>query len=336
MRFQLKKTEKLSSLNSLNLVTDIWTDAMMRSFIGFKVQGISDDWKMVKALLCCKQLVGSHTNESIFAAFLEITSEYKIEKKVFKILSDCASNMIKAFDNDHIGEYLENFLELFESIEVCSENTFELSQELNEVSRISYTAHRLQLAINDALAFDCAEDLIRKISYIINKGRHSCKIMDSLREAKKGSKTKNNTRWNSIFFMLKNFSNLKNEIRFDNEDRQRMSELIQMLQELQIATDMLQGDGVTISRIISTLLTIIQKVDLKSSHENLAAKVFYFENMSKNLISSIKKRLDEVLVESIAAILNQNYSTTWIRPGERSSWVSKLKQMVEEIDDSGQ
>ncbi|CAF0933300.1 unnamed protein product [Brachionus calyciflorus] len=51
--------------------------------------------------------------------------------------------------------------------------------------------------------------------------------------------------------------------------------------------------------------------------------------MSKNLISSIKKRFDDVFVEpfySIAAILNPNYSITW---------VSKLKKMVEEIDDSG-
>ena len=83
----------------------------------------------------------------------------------------------------------------------------------------------------------------------------------------------------------------------------------------------------TISRIIPTLLTIIQKVDLKSNHDDLAAKdrtikpkVFYFENMSKNLISSIKKRFDDVFVEpiySIAAILDPNYSTTWIRPEEK-------------------
>ena len=46
-----------------------------------------------------------------------------------------------------------------------------------------------------------------------------------------------------------------------------MSELIQMLQDLQIATDMLH-----IYRIIQTLLTIIQKIVLKFNHKNLDNK----------------------------------------------------------------
>lgn len=56
--------------------------------------------------------------------------------------------------------------------------------------------------IKDALKLNEASDLIKKISSIVNKGRHSTHIMDLLRETKKCLKTKNETRWNSVYYML--------------------------------------------------------------------------------------------------------------------------------------
>ncbi|CAF0834838.1 unnamed protein product [Brachionus calyciflorus] len=367
---------KLITLDSLNILTDIWSDATMRSFIGFKAQGIDHNWKLVNVLLCCKHIIGSHTNESIFNYFLDVINEYKIDNKVFKILSDGASNMVKAFDSDHISEYVDTFLELCDLSEdedkidkdnieesddlidnseesgyVCTNTiAIDLCRELNEVERLNCTAHMLQLAIKDSLSFDCAEHFIQKISQIVNKGRHSCIVMDNLREVKKNLKAKNNTRWNSIYYMLKSFSQLTNseidsiiqngknkskksrknpesEIKFTYEEREKLNELLQILQELQIATDIFQGDGITISRILPTVLTVLQKVDLKSIYENgnvkdrnLKNKIFYFENVNP--------------LYGIASILDPNYGTTWIKPCEKSVWIDKLKSMVEEMDES--
>ena len=227
--------EKLSKVSSINLVTDIWTDQTMRSFIGFDVQGIDDDWERFKYNINSKQLTGSHNNEKIFQSFMETVNEFKIGDKIFKIVSDGASNMVKAFNKEHIDEYIDNFLDLCETSEDLGEEDDsnleetddvenkkteeEISSDkiadgfcenFNNVSRLNCTAHRLQLAISDALKFDNALDLVKKISKIINKGRHSTQVMDQLRENKKYLKTKNDTRWNSVFYMMKSFSKLSN------------------------------------------------------------------------------------------------------------------------------
>lgn len=123
-----------------------------------------------------------------------------------------------------------------------------------------------------------------------------------------------------------------------------MTELIQILQELEICSDMLQGDGITISKVLPALQTVIYKIDLKKCHEHLMskdksvkAKVFHFEDLSSELISSIKSRFSDVFNEplfAIASMLDPNYGTTWIKPEEKSYWVNKLKTMVQECDQS--
>ncbi|RNA05298.1 zinc finger BED domain-containing 4-like [Brachionus plicatilis] len=125
--------------------------------------------------------------------------------------------------------------------------------------------------------------------------------------------------------------------------REEMNELIFILKELEICTDILQGDGITISRILP-IFTVNMIIDLKSNHEAIMAKdktiknkIFYFENVSKKLIVSIKKRFEDIFDETIyniAAMLDPNYGTIWIKHENKQSWILKLKSIVEEIDTS--
>lgn len=75
----------LEKLPSVNLVTDIWTDPSMRSFIAFNAQGIDDEWEIIKVNVCTKQMTGTHNNESIFITILNILNELKIGNKIFKV-----------------------------------------------------------------------------------------------------------------------------------------------------------------------------------------------------------------------------------------------------------
>lgn len=122
--------------------------------------------------------------------------------------------MVKAFNKDYLDDYIANFLEICEEIEDQSgdlqissqkveveseecEDEYEeshiasieeidlgLCSKLDNVSRLSCCAYRLQLAINDSLRLDAARNFIHKISSIINKGQHSIIIKDHLREIK--------------------------------------------------------------------------------------------------------------------------------------------------------
>ncbi|CAF0992760.1 unnamed protein product [Brachionus calyciflorus] len=190
--------EKLNKVESINLITDIWSDTSMRSFIAFAVHGIDDEWGIFRALLCCKHLIGSHTNEAIFNTFMDIINEYNLGGKVFKIASDGASNMVKAFNTTHIDDYIDTFQQLCQSIdekvdrdnelntdEVESEDedvgdgdndgleideniistdtiAYDISLELYNVGRVGCAAHKLQLAIKDGSNLEVASDLIKK------------------------------------------------------------------------------------------------------------------------------------------------------------------------------
>lgn len=62
----------LSDIENCNIVTDIWTDGSQRSYIGFHVVGIKNNWDYFKGLLACKRILGSHTNDRIYSDFIAI------------------------------------------------------------------------------------------------------------------------------------------------------------------------------------------------------------------------------------------------------------------------
>ena len=111
---------------------------------------------MESYLLACKQLFGSHNAENIFAEYEDVIDEFDIELEVFKVVTDSASNMKKAFqvslpefaldseeeDEDDGAADIEESLESSE----ISEDIFDTVPE-----RISCFAHTLQLSINNSI-----------------------------------------------------------------------------------------------------------------------------------------------------------------------------------------
>ncbi|CAF0948903.1 unnamed protein product [Brachionus calyciflorus] len=65
-------------MDSVNIITDIWSNASMCSFIAFAVHGKDED---------------------------------------FEKLSDSASNMVKALNKAHLEDYIESFHQLYQSID---------------------------------------------------------------------------------------------------------------------------------------------------------------------------------------------------------------------------
>ncbi|RNA35680.1 hypothetical protein BpHYR1_024199 [Brachionus plicatilis] len=79
----------------------------------------------------------------------------------------------------------------------------------------------------------------------------------------------------------KNRKNFFEELNLTLTDRERIIELTQILNELEICSDMLQGDGVSISKVLPSLQTVIHKIDLRVNHERQV-------DLSNGLITSIK------------------------------------------------
>ena len=134
-------------------------------------------------------LIGSDNNQHIFEAFREAIEQHKIKDKVYKTISDGASNIIKAFDKDKIDDNFESFVNLMTKKLILKTMTttkvmtwYSLMQLLINfvlnliMSRIGSVAHLLQLAIKDVLKLDIAIDIINKVSNIINKAKNSCSL----------------------------------------------------------------------------------------------------------------------------------------------------------------
>ena len=128
------------------------------------------------------------------------------------------------------------------------------------------------------------------------------------------------------------------------EVREKVVELTTVLEQLYKFTNMIQGDGVTISKLLPSLKTVIRNVNLRALHEesmrsnkNLKAKDFHFDRFSQAIIEGINDRFDYVFKEDIytlASILDPNYGTSWIPVEERKYWLDKFQVISVEMGEN--
>ena len=150
-------------------------------------------------------------------------------------------------------------------------------QKVNSVERYGCAGHNIQLAVNDALKDKDLECIIKKVSKLISKSKKSNLLSDELRNINKFLHKNNKTRCNSTYTMIssylkltqadiikllsfqsekKNAANRKKLI-LSNYERDKLVELQKILADIYIFTEIIQGDNVTISRLVPALYTIV-------------------------------------------------------------------------------
>lgn len=85
----------IDKVSHISFTIDIWSNRQFCSYIGITVHFIMN-WKLHTALLTCKRFSGRHTADNIVAQYEEAIKNFYITQKVFNILTDNVSNMIKA------------------------------------------------------------------------------------------------------------------------------------------------------------------------------------------------------------------------------------------------
>ena len=86
--------QQLLSISSCAVTLDLWTSCCMHGYFGITVHFMNDDWKMKSYLLCCQQIKGCHTGETIHLEYERVLEYYGIEGKVFKAVTDNGSNIV--------------------------------------------------------------------------------------------------------------------------------------------------------------------------------------------------------------------------------------------------
>lgn len=196
---ELKQICKASQFVSLTF--DIWTDRRMRSFYAITVHLIDQclfkshllAFKYISGMFfnftCeCDPLIffcsGSHTGEKLLQAYEETTAQYGVESKVVRLITDNASNNLKAFGAIVVPGFESYFKECFDESESnCDSESdgsteYEIDSDLiinfddvplgnEELLRLPCFIHTLQLVVSDGFKESgCIQAAVAKVSSI--------------------------------------------------------------------------------------------------------------------------------------------------------------------------
>jgi hypothetical protein len=89
--------ETLNSIHHVTLTIDVWSDRRCRSFLGITCHFIDNKMMPQAYLIDFLRFKSPHTSENIQQLTEAVLERFNIKDKVFKIITDNASSMIKAY-----------------------------------------------------------------------------------------------------------------------------------------------------------------------------------------------------------------------------------------------
>jgi len=146
-------------LGSIYLTSDIWTSAAQQPYISLTTHYLSKQFKLKNKTLGCSSFSGEHSGKNIFLKIKGMVQEWNIDIvnsdiSIFMV-TDSARNMKSAFTN-----YNKN----------------------NNLNHFFYAAHKLQLAIDDALKENNMNSLLKKCRSFVTHYNHTNKACERLQQ----------------------------------------------------------------------------------------------------------------------------------------------------------
>lgn len=307
---------KLKECKFISLTVDCWTDRRSHAFVGVTSHmyqnGISSS-----NLLAFKSLPGSHTGVKIADAIDNIVDEFDIKQNVYNIVTDNASNMLKAMtiyfpsddDNcDQMADLQHSEVDDVTLWQECEETVVgEICGEVCK-QRIACFCHSLQLVVRDGLAkLNYCRAAIAKVTKIANICHQSAVFRAAYEDIVGKDKvvpTATATRWNSNYLQLQVICELDsvklNEVlRVTNHENCILStkelnvlqELVVILQPFAEATDLTQSESaVSISCVVPVVLSLSKFL---SEH---ATAVRYHGSFVAELLKQMHNRFHHLYV----------------------------------------
>ena len=326
---QLQKSlcNAMSNASHISLTLDLWTNRQMRSYLGITAHFIND-FQFVSCMLSCKRFKGRHTAENIYSSYENIVQQFEIEKKVKYIVSDNASNMIKAFslpgfEESTTGDALldsDNETDNEDDDDTTTGSTTDPSTIDEDVFEYlpehqSCFAHTLQLVVKDGMKdIGSLHKVINKASSIVShikKSIHASEFLEDLKRVQ----ASNVTRWNSEVKMIRSVLNIPADKldqldtqKLTHHDRSLLTDLLEILSPFEEATDVIQKQNTTSASFIVPCIRGLKSV-LSNTHSKFQSKLV------STLRSSVNKRLSSYYEQRmyliIAAILDPRFKLRW-------------------------
>lgn len=241
----------LDSATQISVTLDLWSNRQMRSYIGITAHFVSC-WTLHSAMLSCNRFIGRHTGERIYDEYETTMELFKITSKVKHVITDHASNMMKAFNlpgyerNEEMEEDDDTNIDE-EDIDFTSIDDYNDSLDL-PVEHHGCFAHALQLIVKDGFKkAGQVNRVIAKCSKLVSHVRKST-VATEILELEKKLQIANSTRWNSQLKMIRSvlavdplkLEELKEAPTITLHERNILKDLIEILSPFEEATDFAQ------------------------------------------------------------------------------------------------
>ncbi|CAF4068078.1 unnamed protein product, partial [Rotaria sordida] len=200
----IKIKQACNDTKFIALTLDVWSDRRMRSFIAITMHTISEnDGTFQNYLLTFQPLSGPHTGDNLRRQLEDTIATFNIEDKVVRIVTDNASNNLKAFDE----LIIPGFEVYFEPEDDEDEHDYESDaaeheenhmNDQDERLRLPCFSHTLHLTVGDGLK-DCeiAKSTLAKVAKIAKLSHKSTLFAEYLQQEKISIPLAVKTRWNS-------------------------------------------------------------------------------------------------------------------------------------------
>lgn len=306
---------KLSSVEHLTLTSDIWSDMQMRSFLGVTAHlGLGTALESVT--LGVYQLDERHTSEYIAQMLLKTCNDWGFDtEKVSAVVTDNAVNMVKAVD-----------------------------LAFGKKKHIPCFAHTLNLVAQTIIKVPELENLLSKIKAIVTFFKHSCVASDDLRKSVNADTKLIQdvpTRWNSTYYMIQRFLELKNVVSdilichkaappmLTGAELNIASSLLNILRPLEAATKEISADKYcTSSKVIPLVHCMLSK--LKSQTHAIDEPLVM--EVHKLILKEINKRMgaiEHVSSLAIATLLDPRFKKLHFEdPIACANAIQKIKDMM--------
>ncbi|XP_072400601.1 E3 SUMO-protein ligase ZBED1-like [Diabrotica undecimpunctata] len=206
-------------------------------------------------------------------------------------------------------------------------------------------AHTLNLVAQNSLQISDLQNIILKIKAIVTFFKHSCVVSDELRKSGRGDAEPKliqdmSTRWNSTYYMIQRFLELKNSVSdilirhktapamLTGLELNMVSSLLNILRPLEAATKEISVDKYcSSSKVIPLVHFMISKLKALSIDEPLVLDV------QKLILKEISKRIggiEQVSSLAISTILDPRFKKLLFEDHlDCADAIRKIKEMME-------
>ena len=263
--------------------------------------------------------MGRHTADNIIAQYDEVLSNFNIGDRVGHIITDNASNMVKAFSlpgyTDTLADSDNEASDSEDTLDVGDTNSDGGDLFAYFPQHDGCFAHTTQLIVKDGMKDAGAlRTVISKASSIVSHVRKST-VSSEILESYRKLQAANATRWNSGLAMIRSLLRIPQDTldqldtthKLSHHDRILLSELCDILSPFEAATDFTQGD-----KVVTATLVIPSVRGLRSQLQVISVKY------NCKIVSTLKKSIDtrlsiyeETASFRLAATLDPRFKLAW-------------------------